>query len=396
MIMKKIINILLIVLIVAVMAACDDTAGGIDSFSNGTNGALASWVTSPDGDLILSNPDVGLAFEVEFIDENKGSTVEAWTFSVTDGDLAKGTVINQTSFSANSDGNQGFSGTITLADIASALGVTVASLEESDILTFSATLTRGGVVYPVGVASQFLDAVQSFEYTIATETTSLTSFTSKSTHLNAMSVDTIYLEFANDFTSELATKPTLSAISSGGNTYTFGEVKALLDKKEKDSVYWATITPPASIAEQDMVDIVISAAAAVAGFTMVNDTTSLVYIVDFIAPTVLEDGSSLKKGSGLDTLGHNFKYVFSEKIGSIKLTADVAGVDDDGDGNIDAADTDGDAVETTVETSGDILDYTYPWKGRKAEGEEVTLVLEVRDLAGNLLDVGTITVTLTL
>ena len=380
--MKKIINVLSIILIIAVMTACD-TAGGIDSFSNGTNGALASWVTPPQGSLIISDPTTGLDFEVEFVDEDGGNTVDSWTLTVTDA-VTVGTVFTQTSFSENANGNQGFSETITLTDIASALGATVDSFEEGDEFIFSSTLTRNGTVYPVGSASQFLNAVADFDASIAEETTSLTSKRTKSSYLNSTSIDTIFLEFENDFTTELATNPTLSAISSGGNAYTIGTIQKMLIEDEDDLMYlyWATITPPATIAVQDTVSIKIADAEIVSNFPMINDTIKNAYIVDYTAPTVLDDLSSLKRGSGLDTLGYNFNYIFSEDVGSVKLTVDFVGVDDNEDGDIDE---DGDEVEVEIDVTAneDLLDYTFMWTG--ASDGEVHLVLEVRDLAGNLL-----------
>lgn len=378
--MKNSINIFLACAIVIGMIACD-TAGNIDSFQIGEESALAAWVSSPDGDLILSDPTSALSFEVEFIDATDGSSVEAFTMTVTDG-TNSGTLINQTSFSANDDGNQGFSGSFSLNDIAGALGVTVASLEEEDEFDFSSTITRGGTVLATGNASQFHSSIRDFSAAIGVETVSV-AVTVKKSDLNAGATSEVIMAFANDFTIELATLPTLEVINGG--TGTFSAVTAVLDEDGDDSVYVSTYTQ-AGLVEED-VDFRIIGAEAVDGYTMVADTTEEAFSIDLTAPTI---GTDI---SGAVATGYRF-YLESEAGLTVELMEDFAGVDDDGDGDIDGADADGDAVAVSgVAFSGRTLDYTYEWV--TADGA-VTLTLKVTDDAENEapLAAGTATVNL--
>lgn len=357
-------------LVVAGMIGCD-TAGQIDAFSNGTNGALASWVTSPDGDLLLSDPTAGLDFEVEFIDEDNGNTVEAWAMTVTDG-TTTGTIFTQTAFTANTDGNQGFSGSVSLADIATALGTTTASFAEEDEFTFGSILTRGGVQFPVGNASQFLNAVADFDEAIAIETVSVTAKSVDSPYLSATSTDTVFMEFANDFTTVLASNPTLTAISTDGslntNGYVFGDMGSKLDEDGEDSVYWVVITPPAGLAGVDTISVVISDASAFAtGFVMANDTLENAYFYDNVVPTIAANNSANVAGTGGSVVGYRFNVALSEEIGSVTVVADYA-------------DADTDDVEKVVEVEGDVFDYTFDWTA--ADGA-VSITVTIADEAGN-------------
>ncbi len=378
--MKNILYIVFPVLVVVGLSGCD-TAGGADDdiFARGADAALASWVSAPSGDLILSDPTSALAWEVEFIDESNGSTVESFQIAISDGTNSGS--ISYSSFTANAEGNQGVSGSISLNDIASAIGVTVASMSEDDDFTFAPTLTRGGVVYPVGNASQFLNAVADFSATIATETTSLTTSSVKNESIN--SADTLFLEFTNDFTTELLVDPTLTIVSATGQVdNAFGAVAALVDEDGDDSVYYAILTPTA--AATDTISVTLSAASAIAtGFAMVDTTLADIWIVDNAIPTAT-DNSSFVIGSGGGNVGYGYNIALDENIGDATLTVDITGVDDDGDGDIDGADADGDAVSVTI-ADGSIDDDVFNFTYTIASGTNGTLTLTLEDLAGNAI-----------
>ncbi len=367
--MKNNINILLACLVVLGMASCD-TAGGIDAdiFTPGDNAAIAVWVSSPSGDLLLSDPTSSVSFEVEFIDETDGSSVEAFTMTVTDG-TNTGTIVNQTSFTANANGNQGFSGSITMNAIAAALGTTVASYSEEDEFDFVSTITRGGTVFPSGNANHFLSAVRDFSLETPVETVSVT-VTVEDAILNGAATGTVVMAFENDFTVELTTLPTLT-ITSG--TATFGAVTAVLDEDMDDSVYVATLTPGA-VEEKITFTITGASAVTAAGFAMATETVTDAFTIDLTAPLLVGDNSATT------TSGQLYNLLLDEDIGSVTLTEDYTGVDDDEDGMIDAADTDGDAVKVTATFADNVLDYMYSWKA--ADGE-VTLSLSIWDAAGN-------------
>jgi len=377
--MKNNINILLACFVVLGMAACDD-AGGIDSFQLGEESAIAVWVASPKGDLKLSDPTSALAFEVEFIDATDGSSVEAFTMSVSDG-TTSGVVINQTAFAANANGNQGFSGSISLNAIATALGVTVASFDEEDEFDFTSTITRGGVTLATGNADQFLESVRGFSGEIAVETVDVT-VTVKKSDLNAAATSAVVMAFENDFTIKLATLPTVIVTSGGG---TFGATTAVLDEDGEDSVYQAVYTPGAT---EGKVSFAVTGASAIAGgFVMVNDTTKSAFTIDLTTPLLVGDNSATS------ATGQLYNILLDENIGSVTLLEDFTGVDDDEDGDIDGADTDGDGVKVTVTFTDNVLDFKYDWED---EDGEVTLTLEVKDAAGNAvaLPAGLATVTL--
>ena len=362
-IMKNKINILLACLVVVGMAACD-TAGGIDAdiFVPGESAALAVWVSSPSGDLLLSDPTATVDFEVEFLDETDGSSVEAFTMTVTDG-TNTGTLINQTAFTANANGNQGFSGSISMNAIAAALGTTVASYSEEDEFDFVSTITRGGTVFPSGNS---LFSVRDFTLETPVETVDVT-VTIKNEFLNGAATGTVVMAFENDFGVELETFPTLTITSGSGS---FGAVTAVLDEDDEDSVYQAVYTPGAV---EEKISFTITGASAVtaAGFAMATETVTDAFTVDLTAPQLLGNNSAAS------ATGQLYNFLLDENIGSVSLLENFTGVDDDGDGTIDEA-GEGEKVEVTF--SDNFFNFKYDWKA--ADGE-VTLTLEVEDAAGN-------------
>ncbi len=379
--MKNNINILLACLVVLGMAACD-TAGGIDAdiFTPGESAALAVWADSPSGDLILSDPTSSLDFEVEFIDETDGSSVESFTMVVQirdkDGNVtSSGTVLTQATFTANADGNQGFSGSISLNDIATALSTTTATFSEKDEFHFVSTFTRGGTTYPSGNANQFLESVNDFSEKIGVETVEVT-VTIKNSNVDATG-ELVIMAFENDFGVALETMPTFEILSGGSGS--FGAVTAVPfadeeDEKNfgKDSVYQALYTPGA-VEEVITFRILSASAVDVAGFEIVPDTVKKAFTVDLTAPTIVGDLSATS------TTGQLYNFLLSEDIGSVTLKEDFTGVDDDEDGTVDDAT---DAVKVDVTFTDNVLDFKYDWKA--ADGE-VTLTLEIKDKAGNEL-----------
>ncbi len=387
--MKNILYIVFPVLIIIGQSGCD-TAGGVDDeiFARGADAALASWVSTPDGDILLSNPASAASFSVEFIDESGGSTVSNFTLNVSDG-TNSGVVFTSSSFSANSDGNQGVSGSYSLNTIMDALGTTVADYEEGDEFEFAATITRDGVVYPAGNAAMFLNAVRQYSIALPLETVVVAGVSADSARLNANSTEYVVMAFENDFGVALKTHPTIEILSGGG---AFGDVEVVAfadpedeDNLGKDSVYRALYTPTT----EGPVTFRIIGASAIGTdvFTNEPDTSENFFIVDLTNPTVVGDNS------GQVTAGQRYSILLDEPVGDVKLMVDFLNVDDDEDGLIDAADTDGDAVEGEVAFDGDLIDFTFGWKD---EDGQVTLTLEAFDRAGNplTLDPGTASVTL--
>lgn len=388
--MKNLNKILILFFALLISVSCD-TEGGIDDpvFGIAGNAPLAAWLTSAEGsdDLILSDPTSTVDFEIEFIDATDGSSVEEFTMTVTY-ETTTVTLISQSSFTSTSSGNQGFSGSFSLNDIASALGVTAATFSEGDEFSFSNTVTSGGTTYPNGNSNTFSNSLRDFDLEIPGETISITSFSTDSTFLNSTSIGTVVLAFANDLTIELETLPTVTRTSSAGSgDDVLGAVTAVLDQDGADSVYTFDYTPGA--ADGDTISFEITAASAVttAGFEMADSTFSAVFIIDNVDPTVSFTETTVLT-SGLDTTGIRFVTTFSEDIGSITMTANITGVDDDLD---DVVDEDGEVAKLSPTFSGRTLDYTYPWTG--ADVGEVTIDIEMRDVAGNLLDLGSTTFT---
>lgn len=384
--MKFLKNILFKTLILTMVISCD-TEGGIDDdvFAIAGNAPIASWITSAEGsDLLkLSDTDSPVPYEIEFIDASNGNSVNAFTMIVVDSTseiLKTGVLISQTTFTANTDGIQGFSGSFSLNDIFSALGTTASDYTEGDTLNFTHTVTSGGVDYPSGNSNTFSNSIRDFSLEIPVETVDLVSFSSDSVFLNANSRETITMTFENDFTNELVVLPTVTRISAKGQTDdTIGDVNFDSDR----SAY--TFTYASGTSDVDTISFIISDASALSsGFVMANDTFNTVFIIDNIDPTQVADISSLQTDGNTDTTGFRFNILFSEDIGDLTITSNFIDIDDDLDGDIDE---EGEFTTVSATFSGSNLDYIFPWIG--SEDGEVELTLEVRDRAGNILDYGT-------
>ncbi|MEP1032722.1 hypothetical protein [Ekhidna sp.] len=363
--MKKITYMIMACLL---FVACDNTNPLEDL--GGAKAAFASWVSAPSGDLLVSDAASSVSWEFELIDGNGGNDVTSVAIDVTDG-TNSGNLATVSSFSANSNGVQGASGSFSLTDIATALGVAVGTIGEGADFDFTITVTKSdGTTWGqanAGAASGYDPAVP-FSMSTATETVSVASFATIDTYLNSGNVDTVFLEFANDFTSELSVQPTVTRISAGGNTDdAIGAVQVLTDASGADSVYYVSYTPGA--AANDTINIVVAGASAFAtGFVMTNDTTEMVYIIDNANPTIAANGSSEQFGTGGASLGYEFNLVASETIGWAVLDVDW----------VDVGTTD-----STVKIDGDdtaVLNYMFDWA--QADGA-VTLTMTVYDLAGN-------------
>ncbi len=357
--MKKNINILLACLIVLGMVACDKD-GGIDSdiFKATESAALATWVTSPKTGIKLSNPTSTATFEVEFLDETDGSSVEAFTMTVTDKDDKTRVLLNQTTFSANTNGNKGFSGSISMNAIATALGTTVASYSEGDEFDFVSTITRGGTVFPSGNS---LSEVKNFTLTLPVETVGVAVTIKKSIlNANGTTVDMV-------FTESLNRHPSLTVIKGGGR---FSVVIPILDVKMKDSAYRTTYTP--GTVEEKVSFTITGASAFATGFEMAADTLKDAFTIDLTDPMIVGNDSDTTA-----TGGQRYILLLDEVIGSVTLKENFTGVDDDGDGDDDEV---GEGKKVDVTFTGAFFDFEYEW----ADGDgEVTLTLEVKDVAGN-------------
>ncbi len=384
--MKKITYIIVACLLIV---ACDNTNPLEDL--GGEQAAFASWTTAPTGNLLTSDPSSSVSWEFELIDGNNGNDVTSVSIDISDG-TNSGNLETVNSFSANEDGVQSASGSFNLNDIASTLGVGVGTIDEGDSFDFTVTVTKndGSVWGQVNAgASSGYNPANPFSYSVAVETVSLVSISTIDTYLTSTNVDTIYLEFANDLTTQLAIDPVVTSISSGGDV--IGPVQKIQDVDGVDSVYWVSYTPGPTT---ESISIVVSNASAYTsgGYVMTNDTTSALYFIDNTSPIVVENNSRLLRDGGLDTLGYSYSYIFNEILGSVSITEDVTGIDDDGDGDIDAADLDGDAITISVPPSDDLLfEYLYEWTGA-ADGE-VTLTFTVTDRAGNASALGTVILT---
>ncbi|MEP1097259.1 MAG: hypothetical protein ABJG78_19240 [Cyclobacteriaceae bacterium] len=381
--MKNNINIFLACLVIFAMSACD-TAGGLDTFGSGDESALSVWVTAPKGDLILSDPTTGLAYEVEFIDATDGSSVEQFTIDVEvrdkDGNVTNsGNLLTTSTFAANANGNQGLSGTITVNGIAAALSTTAATFSEKDEFHFSTTHTVGGVVLANGNANQFLKSTSNFSETIAVETVEA-SVTIKNSKVDANG-EYVIMAFKNDFGVALETMPTFEILNGGGGSFGPVEVVPFKDPEDtknlgKDSVYQAKYTPAVD-GEVITFRILSASAVTVAGFDIVADTVKKAFTTDLTAPTISGNQSVTS------ATGQFYNLFLSEDIGSVSLKEDFKDVDDDEDGMIDGADTDGDAVKVDITFSENFLDFKYDWEDKDGE---VTLTLVIKDPAGNVLD----------
>lgn len=383
--MKFLKNILFKILIWTIVISCD-TEGGIDddAFVIAGNAPIASWITSAEGSDLLKLSDTGspVPYEIEFIDASNGNSVNAFTMTVSD-NTSSGVLISQTTFTANADGIQGFSGSFSLNDVFSALGTTASDYKEGDKLNFTHTVTSGGVDYPGGNSNTFSNSIRDFSLEIPVETVDLVIFSSDSVFLNANSRETITMTFENDFTNELVVLPAVTRMSAKGQTDdVIGDVTIISDVDDADSVYTFTYAPGAS--DVDTISFIISDASALSsGFVMANDTFNTVFIIDNIDPAEVADISSLQTDGNTDTTGFRFNILFSEDIGDLTITSNFIDVDDDLDGEIDE---EGESTTVSATFSGSNLDYTFPWIG--SEDGEVELTLEVKDRAGNILDYG--------
>jgi len=371
-IMRNIKYIFGIAVVLLFVTACDNENPLEDL--GGETGAFASWVSPPSGDLLTSDPSSAISWEFELIDGNNGNDVESVSVNVTDG-TNSGTVATISSFSANDNGNQGASGSFDLNDIASALGVGISDIGEGDSFDFTIEVTKtDGSVW--GQANSSIASGHSpanpFSRSTAIETVSLVSSSVDSTWVNANSVDTLFLEFANDFTSQLEVNPTITAISSEeAGLGTVGPINVIQDVNGVDSVYWVSYEPSGAAADTISFEIT-GASAFSSGYVMENDTVQMAYIVDNVNPSEETFGLVPVFDEEGNIVGIQFIGAFSETLGSVEIVADY----DDSDDN------DGDVGATPT---GKTINFTLDWT--EADGP-VTFDIQVKDLAGNTLDLG--------
>lgn len=359
------------------MVACDEE-GTLENFQLGSTTAIAGWVSSPDGDLILSDPTSSLDFEIEFNDGGDGSSVDAVTMTVSDG-TTTATILTQTSFTANADGVMGFSGSISLDDIATALGTTASSFDEGDEFDFDHTLTVNGVEIPPGNAATFTNDVDAFGATIATETVSLASGEAEEGEAYVNNTDgvTIVLGFANDFTVELETLPTVEWLDYDGvnqGSTGIGTVTAVQDEDGADSVYTFTY---ANAAATDTVSFVVSGASAfTSGFVMENDTLEDLFIVDNVAiPDPISVATASMDDETLEITAYYLDTVTSGRV-------EVEYLDPD-DGMVATLEVSG---VVTIAGSGSSVVITLSESDlpEGVDGDDVTgMTLIVEDQAGN-------------
>ena len=363
---KNFINVLLSATILIYMVGCKEIAGGIDDdvYSNHVNGAIAKWTTSPKGNLQLSDPTSSLSYKVEFLDESGGATVEKFTFNISYKKVNGSIDVPSSSFSANDNGNQSFAGTISLNDIKSAIGGSV-TFSEGDAFTFSTTLTRGGIVFPVGTVSS---SASGFKKLISKETVSATMKEVKRKYVRNGRADSLFLNFANDFTNSVMVLPTLTYISTANSTeHSFEDVVRVTNTKGKDSLLVSKFNP--GVTARDTVSIIINGASAFSSdFVMKPDTIKNAYIIDNVDPTVLSNNSVETRGAKNKILGHTFNLVLSETIGKVVISFDFE-KDESKDGKITLEDVDS-----------DVLNYNYVWDQDKGN---VTLSVVIEDLSGN-------------
>ena len=382
---KNFINVLLSAVLIY-LAGCKEIAGGIDDdvYTNHVNGAIAKWITSPKGDLRLSDPASSLSYEVEFLDESGGTTVEKFTFDIsykklnrTVDILSSGTIdVPSSSFSANDNGNQSVAGSISLSAINSAIGDNV-TLFEGDTIVFNTTLTRGGVVFAAGAvfsATTPLAAI-GFDKLISKETVSATMKEVKRKYVKNGKADSVLLNFSNDFTDDsLTVLPTLTYISTANSTdHSFEDVVRVTNTNGKDSLFVSKFNP--GVADRDTVSIIINGASAISsGFVMKPDTIKNAYIIDNVVPTVLSNNSVETRGAKNKFLGYTFNLVLSETIGKVLISFDFEKAESK-DGKITLEDVDS-----------DVLNYNYVWDQDKGN---VTLSVVIEDLSGNSVSLPT-------
>ncbi len=342
--MKNIRNIIAVGAL-AILALSCDRAGQFEAFNEGTEAAaLAAWVDEPSGNLLLSDPASAVSFEVEFI----GTTVDQFELSVTDG-TNSGVLIT-----AATSGN--YSGSFSVAEIASALGVDVSTLSEGDEFDFSSTLTSNGIVYRSsnGNTREF-NVAGDFDQSILTETVELTDNSLDTDGIiRAGQAERIFLEFENDLGSTLETLPTITRTSTSGNTDdTIGAVQSMLDEDD-NTIYYFDYTAGAAASDAISFEITNASAVSVDGFAMEAVSLASLIEVDNVVPTLAGDAST----------GNRVLLVFSEEIGVV------------------TASLDGEALDISMEEDGLTLDYAYSGSGA------AVLSLSVQDFAGNTLTLG--------
>lgn len=330
---------------IAMLAFSCDRAGQFEAFNEGTEpAALAEWVSQPSGNLLLSDPTSAVSFEVQF----HGTPVEQFELSVTDG-TNSGVLIT-----AATSGN--FSGSFSVSEIASALGVAVSDLSEGDEFTFSSTLTSNGIVYRSSNGNtRVYDIAGDFDRNILTETVTMTDNSLDTDGIiRAGQSERIFLTFENDLGSTLATVPTITRTSTSGNTDdTIGDVQEMIDE-DGNATYYFDYTAGASVSDAISFEITDATAVNVAGFAMEAVALSNLITVDNVVPTLDGDAS----------LNNRVVLIFSEEIAVVNATLD------------------GTAIDISMNEDGLTLDYKYEGTGASV------LNLSVEDHAGNTLDLG--------
>lgn len=334
------------VAVLAMLVWSCDRAGQFEGFNEGTEpAAAAAWVSSPSGSLTLSDPTATVSFEMEFI----GTTVEQYELTVADS-TSSGVLIT-----ASISGN--YTGSFSLADIATALGTNVSDYVEGYGFEFTSTVTSNGITYTTSNANtREFDAVADYEEVILVETVKLddNSIASDGIISDGQS-DTVFLEFTSDLGALLATLPTITRTSVSGNTDdVIGDVQALEDEDGEIVRHYFLYT--AGAAASDVIDFQISDASAVSadGFAMEQVDLTEVFTIDNMAPAV--DGNA--------SVDNRVLLVFNEDIASVSATLD------------------GEAIEIEIDEDGITFDYAYSGTGA------AVLSLTVEDLAGNTLNVG--------
>lgn len=358
--MKNIRNILIVGVLAMLVYSCE-RAGQFEDFDQGTTpAAVAAWVTSPTGNLTLSDPAAAITFEVEFI----GTQVDQFEMSVA---FDNGTSeVSGVLITANVSGN--FSGSFSLNDIATALAIPVTDFAEEDEFEFNATVTSNGITYPSSNANtREFDAVAGFSETIIIETVTLEdNAISTDGVISSGQSDSVFLEFTSGLGAALATLPTITRTSvSGNDDDVIGEVQALLDEDGEIEKYFFLYTAGAAASDVISFQVANASAVSVDGFAMEQTDLPEVFTIDNVAPEAVQDA----------TLGNRFLIVFSEELASATAVLDYADSDEnDGPVSLDLSD------------DGVSLDYSFDWS---AGDPNVTLTLTVEDLAGNTLTVGT-------
>ncbi len=334
------------VAVLAMLVWSCDRAGQFEDFNEGTEpAAVAAWVSSPSGNLTLSDPTANVSFEIEFI----GTTVDQFEITVADS-TNSGVLIT-----ANISGN--YTGGFSLQDIATALGTNVSDYVEGYGFEFTSTVTSNGITYTTSNANtREFDAVSDFSEAILVETVKLddNSIASDGIISDGQS-DTVFLEFTSGLGAVLATLPTITRTSVSGNTDdVIGEVQAMEDEDGEIVKHFFLYT--AGAAASDVINFQISEASAVSatGFAMEAVDLDEVFTIDNVAPVV--DGNA--------SVGNRVLLVFNEEIASVSATLD------------------GTAIDIEIEEDGFTLDYAYDGTGT------AVLSLSVDDLAGNTLNLG--------